>query len=285
MATPYQLPRDPAELQKLLAAPSLEEIEFTLRNHSVRGYKVDIETSSTVMGNVQENQAQMNSFLQGASAFAQAAPALVQQGMDPAVLLDIFAGFSRNYRLGKAAEDGLDQLAARARQNSGQQKPPSPEQQKVVLAQQQAAQEMALAREQAQIEAAKTQQTMAIERERHQFAMQEKMADARIAMAEKGLASRGVGADGQEEFASHEDVRVERQNAVLQQMADQQAELTRANLRVMSELAGALAQLGTAMGELARDMRMNTAARTAPSSYEIERDPDGKMAVVHTKVH
>lgn len=122
------------ELQEIIEKPSREQIEQAIKNDAVRGFRVDIESDSTIRGDVQRNQEQMALFLQGTAQYLSAVGPLVQEGAMPQDLaLEIFSAFTRSFRLGKQAEDALDRLADQARKGAQQPKPPSPEELKMQI--------------------------------------------------------------------------------------------------------------------------------------------------------
>ncbi len=131
--------------------PQSQAIIQLLRSDKMRGYRVDIESDSTIRADLTRNQQNMTQFLQGTAQFAQAMGPIVMtfKGLTPAVM-EVFSAFARNFRLGKQAEDALDAVGTQAQQLAQQQQQqPNPEMQmhQAELAQQQ------------QVEAAKLQQT------------------------------------------------------------------------------------------------------------------------------
>lgn len=82
-----------------------------------RGFRVDIETDSTVRADMTRNQEQMNNFLAGTGQFVQGMMGAAQ--LMPALLptmTEVYTAFARNFSLGKQAEDALDQLSQMAPQ-------------------------------------------------------------------------------------------------------------------------------------------------------------------------
>jgi hypothetical protein len=116
------------EIQELLAKPGQEEVIKLIKSDATRGFRVDIESDSTIRGDLQKNQEQMGQFLEGTASYLKAVGPLVQQGAMPQdIAIEIFAAFCRSFRLGKQAEDALDRLADAAKKGGGEQKKPSPE--------------------------------------------------------------------------------------------------------------------------------------------------------------
>jgi hypothetical protein len=130
MLTPEQTRRiqamSPQQLQELAASPSREEIEHVFRHHAL-SHRIDIETSSTVLGDTQRNQTEVTNFLTGASQYLQVAGPLVLQGVMPAeAAVDLLAAYSRSYRLGRSAETAIERMAEQARRAPQQQQRPDP---------------------------------------------------------------------------------------------------------------------------------------------------------------
>jgi hypothetical protein len=119
--TGQQPPPPPKELQEMLAKPSLEQVDQVLRNDTMRGFRIDVESDSTIRADMTRNQQMMTQFLEGTAAFMSAVGPAVVQGFFPAdVAVEVYTAFSRNFRLGKQAEDALDRLADQAKKAADQ---------------------------------------------------------------------------------------------------------------------------------------------------------------------
>ena len=113
------IPPDGEAIKKTAESVTREEAEALLRSDVLRVYRIDVEFDSTIRGDLTRNQQTMALFLQGTAQFAGAMGPLVQQ--QPALMqpvMEIYAAFARNFKLGKQAEDALDALADTARQAS-----------------------------------------------------------------------------------------------------------------------------------------------------------------------
>lgn len=126
-----QLPQELKDVQKqiedTLAKPSQEEVEQLMRDDTVRRYRVDVESDSTVRADLTKSQEQMKGFLDGTAAYLGAVGPLVKDIPSfgpPAV--KIYAAFTRNFRLGKIAEDAIDEFAESIDKNGVQGPPPDP---------------------------------------------------------------------------------------------------------------------------------------------------------------
>lgn len=186
-------PQDPPEAQQM----AQQAIQM-LRSDTLRGFRVDVESDSTIRADMTRNQQNMSLFLQGTAQFAQAMGPIVMtfKEMTPAVI-DVYSAFARNFKLGKQAEDALDKVGQLSQQMAQQPEKPDPqqqiEQQKMQMeqaklqAEQQAKQaemQMKMQESQAklaadqqsndqklQFEAQKHEQEMMFEREKHQNEM------------------------------------------------------------------------------------------------------------------
>jgi hypothetical protein len=118
----------PDQVKKVAASVTREEAEALLRSDVLRLYRIDVESDSTIRGDLTRNQHTMTLFLQGTAQFAGAMAPIVQQA--PGMLqpvMEIYAAFARNFKLGRQAEDALDALADAARQAGTQPQPPKQE--------------------------------------------------------------------------------------------------------------------------------------------------------------
>jgi len=181
-----QAPQLPPEMQKALNEPSIEEVFGVMQSDMMRAYRVDIESDSTVRGDLTRNQKAMGDFLAGTAQYIGAVGPAVQAGqMDAQVAVEIFSAFSRNFKLGKQVEDALEKMAEAA----AKPKPPKPdpemeknkaqmqlEQQKAQVQQQSDAAKLQLEQRKMEMQAAheqtKAQSDMAIAQQKMQFEME-----------------------------------------------------------------------------------------------------------------
>lgn len=86
------------------------------------GYRIDVETDSTVRADVSKKKQEATEFMSASSAFFASVGPLVQQGVMPAnAAITIYGSFARLFNLGKAIEDVLDDLIAKVQQGGPQQ--------------------------------------------------------------------------------------------------------------------------------------------------------------------
>lgn len=114
----------PPQVQEALKNPPLEEVFGLMQSDSMRSFKVDIESDSTIRADMTRWQKQMSDFLTGTANYIKAVGPAVQSGqMPPQIATEIYAAFARHYKLGKAAEDALDQMSEAA----AKPQPPKPD--------------------------------------------------------------------------------------------------------------------------------------------------------------
>ena len=118
------------------------------------GYRIDVESDSTVRADLTVKKGEMSEFLQGtANFFATMSPVLEQAPEMKAAVAELYASFARVFSLGKQAEDAIEKMGEMARQP--REEGPSPEQQALMA-------EMQKFQAQMQAEAQKFQGEMAL---------------------------------------------------------------------------------------------------------------------------
>jgi len=181
-----QAPQLPPEVQKAMNEPSIEDVFGVMQSDMMRAYRVDIESDSTVRGDLTRNQKAMGDFLAGTAQYIGAVGPAVQAGqMDAQVAVEIFSAFSRNFKLGKQVEDALEKMA----EDAAKPKPPQPnpeeekakaaiqlEQQKAQVQQQSDMARLQLDQRKMEMQAAhdqaKAQADMALAQQKMQFEME-----------------------------------------------------------------------------------------------------------------
>ena len=171
------------DLQKLAEAVAWEDILEILKSGISRTYKIDIETDSTIRGDVRMNQQNATAFLDGTAKYMQSVAPMVQVGAMPMdVAIDLFASMARaNFKLGKQAEDALSRWShdatKEAKEKKNQPPPPSPEE------------------IQAKMEADKMQGQMQMAQQKHGLEMQKLQAGAQADQAALQLDQQGKQAE------------------------------------------------------------------------------------------
>jgi hypothetical protein len=186
--------------------PSAEDVIAFMRDNTLRDYRVDIETDSTIRADLTSEQQNIAQFVQGFGTFIQSIGPAVQAGFvpqkDAATLLKSFA---RSFKLGRDAEDAIESLGeaqpppqadpaqaqqaqAQADQQAAQMKAQADQQ--IAQMKMQADQQMAQMKAQAEAEAEQMRQAaetqreemrLAAEAERHRETLYADMEKARIA--------------------------------------------------------------------------------------------------------
>ena len=153
-----------ADMQELVQVPQVFQL---LQSDQLRGWRIDIETDSTIQADMSRAQQNIGDYIQGMASFTQAFGPGVEAGVIPLdVAVDMLTAFSRVFKLGKGAEDALDRWSQQAKQagqqgQQGQAEPqgPPPEQQAVAM--------------KAQSEVQRTQLDAQTAQAEHQLKMQE----------------------------------------------------------------------------------------------------------------
>lgn len=110
----------PQTLAVINAGPVSPELISLLRDDVRRRYLIDIETDSTVRGDMARMQQNMNGFMTATGQFIQTFVPLIQSGQFPPALAQaavvVFGAFARQFKLGKTVEDTLAKLEEAAQQ-------------------------------------------------------------------------------------------------------------------------------------------------------------------------
>lgn len=104
-------PQIPPELQQAAAMPSMEEVLDLLKNDTMRSYRIDIETNSTVDAEATEDKQDISELLNAISQFVNGMSPMVQSGTMPfEVVQSMLLAVVRRYRFGGELEDQLKQM-------------------------------------------------------------------------------------------------------------------------------------------------------------------------------
>jgi hypothetical protein len=132
MPAPQAPPQPPAMVRDEAQSGENHPVIKLLRNDIRRTYLIDIETDSTIRGDLVRNQQNMTQFLQGTAQFFGSLVPLIQSGTFPPELIGasitIFDAFGRQFKLGKQVEDKLGELTKAAEEQASQppEKKPDP---------------------------------------------------------------------------------------------------------------------------------------------------------------
>jgi len=248
----------PPEIEQVLTVPSWDDVLQVLRSDAMRGYRVDIETDSTVQADVARLKTNAAEFVQGFGGFIQAVGPAVQAGAMPMdVVADLLTAFARNFKLGRQAEDALERMSKIAAQPAQQQD-------------QGAAAEAQRAAAEAQAE----QQRAAMEMQAKEAETQAKaQAEAQKQAAEAQRADRDF-ALAQRELALKEREQVFNEALQMQQLKD--AELDRAEARNDSKIQEREAMLGESEVQI-RELAAAMAALNQTLAAQAEKQTQAAM--------
>ncbi len=105
----------------ILDAPTWDDLAEIYGSDAMRGYRVEIETDSTIQADVARAQQNAAQFTQGFAGFLQAVGPAVQAGAMPMdVATDLLTAFARSFKLGRQAEDALERMGEQSRQPAPQ---------------------------------------------------------------------------------------------------------------------------------------------------------------------
>lgn len=165
------------QLQEMTQIQVTPELDQMLKSPAMRGYRIDIESDSTVRADMTRTQEQMTQFMQSTGTFVQSVGAIAQTMPESMpVMVEIYTAFARKFKLGKQAEDALDglsQLTQQAAQQDQQQPKPDPEAEKAQA-------EMAMQQAAGQLAQQKAQADMQVAEQKAQADMQLKQMDMQL---------------------------------------------------------------------------------------------------------
>ena len=207
-------PQIPPELQQAAAMPSMEEVLDLLKNDTMRSYRIDIETNSTVDAEATEDKQDISELLNAISQFVNGMSPMVQSGTMPfEVVQSMLLAVVRRYRFGGELEDQLKQMK---KPEGGNPEEVKKQQAEVQKAQQQVMEERKKVEEEQravqqqtedakrEIEAASKEAQAELAAERKAFELEKQFAQKELEMnkqfAVKELALQGQVADAQHQL-------------------------------------------------------------------------------------
>jgi hypothetical protein len=114
------------------AAQGKLKLQALMKQKISTQYRVDVESQSTVRADLTQKKQEMSEFLDGSAKFFAGMQPIVAEGGPSAAegALEIYAAATRNFDLGKSAEDAIDRMISEARAASKQARdnpqPPQP---------------------------------------------------------------------------------------------------------------------------------------------------------------
>lgn len=250
-------------------------------------YRIDVETDSTIRADLTKSRQEMSEYLQATGQFFNTmAPVVAQAPETAGPMVEVYAAFARQFNLGAAAEEALDQFAEIAKKAASQPKP-NPEAEKMKAEMQQKAQEMQMQavskvkdREfQAQIEAAKLEvqrqrdeKEAALEREKFEW---QKLVDVAQYDIEAERAEMELGKERLVFEENEQEVTAIAAKTILPVLQQMQEENRAANAALAAsveafkgEVSGALAQMAEAMTAGSDIVRENGRVVGSRSRYQ-----------------
>ena len=242
----------PPEIEQVLTVPSWADVLQVLRSDAMRGYRVDIETDSTVQADVARLKTNAAEFVQGFGGFIQAVGPAVQAGAMPMdVVADLLTAFARNFKLGRQAEDALERMGKLAAQPAQGADQAAQQQAEAQAEQQRVAMEMQAKQAEAQAKAQLEQAKLAMEQQR--LAMEAQIKEREIAVREAEVALKA-----QVETARLQDGQVARDQARKDALLPDREALLGENEAQMRELAAAMAALNQTLAAQAEQQAQAT---------------------------
>ncbi len=124
---PPQIAQQAEQMAPMLEQPSQEEVMALLQDDISRQYRIDIESDSTIRNDLTRNQQTMNLFLQGTAQFGQAmGPIIMADASMKPVVMKIYGAFARQFKLGRQAEDAIEEATEQSEKSANQPPPPDP---------------------------------------------------------------------------------------------------------------------------------------------------------------
>ncbi|MGR9203248.1 hypothetical protein ACU8OG_04760 [Rhizobium leguminosarum] len=118
-------PQMPPQLEQMMQQPTIDEVVQLLRNDSIRGFQIDIETDSTIEPDEDAEKQRRMEFVQMIGGFLQQAGAMAQQNpMLVPVMVETLLFAARGFRAGRQLESTLEQVGAKLSEAASAPKPP-----------------------------------------------------------------------------------------------------------------------------------------------------------------
>ncbi|KAF5881504.1 hypothetical protein [Rhizobium sp. PEPV16] len=118
-------PQMPQQLERMMQQPTIDEVVQLLRNDSIRGFQIDIETDSTIEPDEDAEKQRRMEFVQMIGGFLQQAGAMAQQNpMLVPVMVETLLFAARGFRAGRQLESTLEQVGAQLSEAATAPNPP-----------------------------------------------------------------------------------------------------------------------------------------------------------------
>lgn len=265
-----------------LRKPTWDQVMAVLRDDKLRGFKVDIETDSTIQPDADAEQKNRIEFLTAISAFAEKVGPMVQTGLMPMDIAKELLSFGvRAFKVSPQLEDALDQIGgdgdpeAKAQQQQQMQAQQQAQQQAVQAEQQaQQAQQQAAVRKQ-QMDADKQQRDLVFAEKQQQMAMDKAVFDMNASRELHEIAKEKAMLD---RAATEAKARQAQVAADMQETAKQAAEMNKQNESIVpqiAEMVQMVAESMQTMQETLAQVAELSAIAAGPRRSELELDAQG----------
>jgi hypothetical protein len=118
-------PQPPPELAQMMQQPTIDEVVQLLRDDNVRGFKIDIETDSTIEPDEDADKQRRMEFVEMVGGFIQQAGPIAQQMPQLVPIMgEVLLFATRGFRAGRQLESSLEQMVAQLSQQAMAPKPP-----------------------------------------------------------------------------------------------------------------------------------------------------------------
>lgn len=206
----------PEELAQILDQPSREEVEQLLRNDALRSFRVDVESDSTIRGDLTRFQENVTNFMNGTAQYLSAVGPMVQAGVVPKEMaIRLYVPFTRQFKLGREVEDMLEGMVTQAEADAKQPQQPSPEEMKAQAEMQKQKAEGERQQMQMQGEQQKLAMELKMKEAEHQMKMAEMQANLQMKREEMALKEQEIALKEREMLISSQ---------IKERQAQQQAE-------------------------------------------------------------
>lgn len=122
---PSPAPQPPPGFDKMMQTPTIDEVVALLRNDNIRGFRIDIETDSTIEPDETASQERILKFAEVVGGFIeQAGPVAQVQPMLIPVMGEVLLTVVRNFRAGRQLESTLEQAVSQLTASAMAPKPP-----------------------------------------------------------------------------------------------------------------------------------------------------------------
>lgn len=175
------------ETLQLQSGMQIDEQAMQLLQDPLMHYRIDVESDSTVRGDLTRQKNEMSEFLQGTAQYFQVMqPVVAASPKIAGPVVALYASFSRQFNLGRQAEEALDELVQLAQQVA--QNPQEQEGDKAAAADAQAKmQELQLKAQELQLRTQETQARLGSDQQKAQADLQLKQADLQLKAQDRQL--------------------------------------------------------------------------------------------------